>query len=155
MRKALAVLVSMSAVIFGFAIGAAAAGSADTSYSVMLKIPFAFYAGDTQFPAGNYWIEMPAPLGAATGTLLRVSSRDGANCLNMFTMRVDGVSNDTDYHVTFNKYGDAYFLSKVRNSDLGAQLTRSRSEKKVASEYSRTSGAVASVEVVAAPSRAK
>lgn len=155
MRKTLAVLLSLGAVIFGCASGAAATGSGDTAYSVIIKIPFAFHAGDTQFPAGKYWIEMPQSPGDATGTLLRISTLDGASCLNMFTMRVEGVTSDTDYHVTFNKYGDAYFLSKVRNSDLGAQLVRSRTEKKVASEYARTSGAIASVELVAAPSWAK
>ena len=153
MRKALVVLIALCAVTFGFAMGASA--RPDTAYSVLVNIPFGFYAGDQWMPAGKYFIDMTAFIGFASGSMLRVSSPDGLICQYLLTMRIDGTKNDTDYRVTFTKYGESYFLAKVTNSDLGAQAAKSRAERKLASEHAQASGAVTSVEVVAAPARAK
>jgi hypothetical protein len=153
MRKALVVLIALCAVTFGLAMGASA--RPDTTYSVSVKIPFGFYAGDQWMPAGKYFIDMSAFPGFANGSLLRVSSQDGSICQYLLTMRIDGNMADTDYHVTFTKYGESYFLAKVTNGDLGAQAAKSRAEKRLASEHAQASGAVTSVEVVAAPARAK
>jgi len=155
MSKVMAVLICLSAVIFGFAMVASAAGTTDTTNSVLMKIPFAFHAGDKLFPAGQYRIELPQMGGYATGTIVRVSTPDGTECQYLFSMRSNGSVADTDYHVTFNKYGEEYFITKVRNSDLGVDFAKSRTEKKLASEHAKVSGAVSSVEVVSAPSKAK
>ncbi len=153
MRKALVVLIALCAVTFGFAMGASA--RPDTPYSVLVNIPFGFYAGDQWMPAGKYFIDMTAFTGFASGSMLRVNSLDGSICQYLLTMRINGNTADTDYHVTFTKYGESYFLAKVTNSDLGAQVAKSRAERKLASEHAQASGAVTSVEVVAAPARAK
>jgi len=155
MKKVLAVLFSLSAVIFGFAMAASAGGGLEASNSVLMRIPFAFHAGDSLFPAGQYWIEMPRMSGFTAGTMVRISSQDGSSCQHLFSVRTRGVITDTDYHVTFTKYGDAYFLAKVRNSDLGAELAQSGTEKKVASEYAGKARGTASVEVIAVHSKAK
>jgi len=153
MRKALVVLIALCAVTFGFAMGASALP--DTAYSVLINIPFGFYAGDQWMPAGKYWIDMPGSSGYAIGSMLRINSLDGLNCQYLLTMRMTGTAMDTDYHVTFTKYGESLFLAKVTNSELGAQAPKSRTERKLASEHAQASGAVTSVNVVAAPARAK
>jgi len=155
MKRALIVLFSLSAVILGFAVAASAGGALEASNSVLMKIPFAFHAGDNLYPAGQYWIEMPRMGGYSAGTMVRISSQDGSSCQHLFSVRTRGVTSDTDYHVTFTKYGDTYFLAKVRNSDLGAEVAQSRAEKKVASELAGKTGGVASVEVIAVHSKAK
>ena len=153
MRKALVVLIALCAVTFGFAMSASA--RPDSAYSVVIHIPFGFYAGDQWMPAGKYFIDMSAFTGFASGSMLRISSLDGLNCMHLLTMRINGSAADTDYRVTFTKYGDSYFLAKVTNSDLGAQAVKSRTEKKLAGGHAEASGAVTSVEVVAAPARVK
>ena len=132
MKKILVVLVSVSAMVFAFAIGA----FAGSGYSVSVKIPFPFYAGDRLIPAGQYLFEMPTVGNSATGSLLTIRTKDGSVCQHMHTHRVEGDTADTDYHLIFNKYGESYFLTKVLNSDLGAELFRSDTEKKATLAYS-------------------
>jgi hypothetical protein len=151
MKKTLVVLFSLSALVLGIAVAA----SAQPPNAVWVKIPFAFHAGDQLMPAGEYLVEMPKMGGFAAGTMLRVISQDGANCQTMLSQRIFGITTDTDFHITFTKYGDAYFLSKVRNSDLGAELARSRTEKKVAGEYTKAAGSAATLDLVVDFSRAK
>jgi hypothetical protein len=155
MKKTLTVLFSLSLVVFGFAVAASAGSALEANNSVLMQIPFAFHAGDNYFPAGNYRIEMPRMGGFTTGTMVKISSPDGASCQHLFSVRTDGNTKDTDYHVTFNKYGQDYFLAKVRSSELGADVARSRTEKRIASEYAGNKTATASVEVVAVHSKAK
>jgi len=155
MKKVFAVLFSMSVVVFGLAVAASAGGPVAADNSVLMQIPFAFHAGDSQFPAGSYRIEMPRMGGFAGGTMVRITSQDGADCQYLFSVRTEGNRQDTDYHVTFHKYGQDYFLAKVRSSELGADLAKSRTEKRIASEYAGKAGATASVEVIAVHARAK
>ena len=56
MRKALVVLIALCAVTFGFAMGASA--RTNTANSVLINIPFGFYAGDQWMPAGKYFVDM-------------------------------------------------------------------------------------------------
>lgn len=148
MKRLLIVLFCLSALISGLSISA----SAQPQMGMWIKVPFAFHAGDRLMPAGKYLFEMPKMGGFATGTMLRVISLDGSECQHLLSQRINGVITDNDYHVTFTKYGETYFLNKVRNGDLGAALARSRAEKRVASEYSpKASGTVTSVELVGMP----
>jgi len=155
MKRAMVVMVSLIVAVFGIAITASAGGPQEASNSVLMQIPFAFYAGNSYFPAGHYRVEMPRMGGFSAGTLVKITSQDGTDCEHLFSVRTDGNTRDTDYHVTFNKYGQDYFLVKVRGTELGADLPRSRTEKKIANEFAGKALAVASVEVVAVHSKAK
>jgi len=155
MKKTLAVMFSLSLLVFGFAVTASAGGLLEPNNSVLMRIPFAFHAGDNYFPAGNYRIEMPRMGGFAAGTMVKITSQDGADCQHLFSVRTEGNTIDTDFHVTFNKYGQDYFLSKVRANELGADVARSRTEKRIASEYAGKTHGTGSVEVVAVHSKAK
>jgi hypothetical protein len=151
MKRVLSVTILMSLFVFAGAVVA----SAETENTGLIKIPFAFHAGSRLMPAGDYRIEMPEMGGFATGTMLKISTPDGVICEHLFSMRIDGVTTDNDYHVTFSKYGDSYLLSKVRNSNLGAQLARSQSEKKMSHEFAKGSPSVSTHELILSPSRAK
>jgi hypothetical protein len=152
MKRALIVLFLVSALTLGFAIGASAM-SASTG---LIRIPFAFHAGDQLMPAGDYYFEMPMSGRFATGTLVKVYSQTGSICQHLFSQAVDGGFTDNDWHVTFDKYGDTYFLSKVRNSDHGAELSISRSEKRLAAEYRKGAKELGgTVDLRAVPAKAK
>ena len=151
MTKALAVSISLCALLVCLSPGAAA-GPAN---GVMMNIPFPFYAGDQLMPSGKYIFDMPRFGNGAVGSLVRVTTPDGAQCMNVFSQVVNTLKADNEYHVTFTKYGEQYFLSKVRNSTIGASLPTSRSEKAVAGEYRKTTGPVATVELVYSHSKTK
>ena len=153
MRKALAVLIALCAVTFGFAMGASAQGS--LIFGAQANIPFGFYAGDQWMPAGKYRIELPVTIGFGSGSILKVYSVDGLNCQYLLTTRINGAPTNGYVHVIFNKYGDSLFLTRLTTDELGAEARKSRTEKRLASEQAQAAGAVSTVEVVAAPVRAK
>ena len=151
MKKTLAVSISLCALLVGLAPGAAA-GPAN---GVLMNIPFSFYAGDQLMPSGKYIFEMPRMGNTATGSLVRVTSPDGTLCMNVFSQVENSLKADEEYRVTFTRYGEQYFLSRLRNSTIGASLPTSRSEKAVAGEYRKSTGNAATVELVYSHSKAK
>ncbi len=126
--------------VIGLIMGAAGAEVAASDNAVRVNIPFAFYAGEQVMPAGEYWFEMPNGGTLATGALLKVTSLDGSRCQNLLSWPNVGSTAETDWHVMFSKVGDRYFLSGVRNSQLGAALAKSSAEKKLAREYGSGTG---------------
>jgi hypothetical protein len=151
MKRALAVMLFLSAAAWSGAVGASAA----TDNAVVVTIPFAFYAGDQLLPAGRYLIETPLMGGYASGSMVRIGTQDGSMCRYLLSMPMAGATADSDYHVTFSKLGDAYFLSQVRNSVNGAQLFRSRSHRRLSKEYAQGSPSVSFVELIFAAPRAR
>ena len=153
MKRTLMILAALGALLLvsGFGFGA----TSESNTAVTVKIPFAFYAGNQQMPAGEYRIAMPRMGGFAIGSMLQVTSPDGSLCQYLFSTVGRPVTNDTDYHLIFNKYGDTYFLSRVRNSDRGAELAPSRVERRLSNEYSKTSPDVGVVDLTIPDPRVK
>jgi hypothetical protein len=153
MRKALFILLSMCTLFLGLSVGFAAEPA--QLNAVTLNIPFDFHVGDRLLPAGNYVVEMPAMSGYSTGSMLRIASEDREICQHQLTMRVSGVTYDNDFHVKFTKYGKSYFLSSVKNSFAGAELIKSKTEKRIAADMADVAAAsITSVELTAS-SKAK
>jgi len=100
------------------------------------KIPFDFIVADQVLPAGEYSI---ARLGASPG--IRITSVDLTRFVAVFP--TPGASNRTGYRsaMTFNKYGDQYFLKEIWTSAdaTGTKIPECRTERKVkgqpATEY--------------------
>jgi hypothetical protein len=153
MRKALAVLIALCAVTFGFAMGASA--KPGMPHAALADIPFGFYAGDQWMPAGKYRIDLPVRDGSGSGSMVRIYSLDGLNCQYLLTMRTDGAQTNGYFHLTFNKYGENLFFNRLTTDELGAQAAKSRTERKLAKAQAETSKAISAVTVVAAPVRAK
>jgi hypothetical protein len=153
MKKAFAVLACLCLMISGLAVGVSA--ETNNANSVLVNIPFAFHVDNKLVPSGDYYFDLPRIGASALGSIIRVTSADGEFCQYLHTMRVDGITTDTDYHVIFTKYGDSYFLSEVKNSEFGVELRRSRAEKELATEYDNASLAASTIELTAKPSRAK
>lgn len=126
MRKAALVIALVSVLVLGLSAGAMAA----SDNSAWVKVPFAFYAGKTLLPAGTYLFSMkPKPFEA--GSVLRIVNKDGTVCEHLYTNRIEGNPSDPEIHLYFNKYGDSYFLSKMKGSLVGAEVARSSNEKEM------------------------
>jgi len=151
MKKILAVLMVVSGLMFVFVIGV----HAERGSAAWIKIPFAFQAGDRFLPAGEYLFEFPKTGADASGSLLKISTKDGSICQYMLSLVIAGDTEGNDWQVSFAKYGDSYFVAKVRSGDAGCEISKSRTEKNLAKEYERFLKPVASVELKAVNSRAK
>jgi hypothetical protein len=90
----------------------AQAGSASAQLSgiVRVKVPFAFTVGDTTLPAGAYSLRPVA------GASLVLRGEDGANLI-FSTTPLDGASESGATELSFNRYGDTYFLTGIRPVD--------------------------------------
>jgi hypothetical protein len=101
------------------------------SVNVQVTVPFEFTAGQNVLPAGDYMIQNI--ISVASGTA-RIESRDLASGATVLTRMV---TRDTDLDksmLVFNRYGNAYFLSRVwlAGSMLGLELPRTRAEAELA-----------------------
>jgi hypothetical protein len=143
MKRVFAVMMLAGVLIFAAAIGAQAA----SSNAVAIKVPFAFQAGDMLMPAGEYLFEFPKTGIHASGSIVRISTQDGSICQYLLSRNTSGGNTNNDWHVSFAKYGDSYFLAKLRNGMTGADLPKTRAEKKLAAEYLRNLKPIASVEL--------
>jgi hypothetical protein len=96
------------------------------SVSIVVKVPFAFQAGDKTLPAGTYTVKRQ-------GEAVRIrdaSGHDASVISNAIPNRAKGVANE----LTFNHYGSTYFLSEVCWSDYTTArgLQKSPAEEKLA-----------------------
>jgi len=129
MKRALVVLFSLSIVLLGSVTGASA-GSAPRMWA---NIPFAFYAGEQLLPAGEYLFEMPdMGRNSATGSIVAVRTRDGSIFVYLQANPAGKNSGGSACQVTFARYGDSYFLSKVQTNNIESNLHKTRSEKTMA-----------------------
>jgi hypothetical protein len=151
MKRALVALTAMSMILMGFS-GVAAA---QMKKLVWMKIPFPFYVGDQLLPAGQYSFQMPRIPGFPGGSIIRIQTKDNSVLQHSLSRRIDGVTSDAELHITFNKYGETYFLSKVRNRDIGAQMPKSRAEKTTQGEAAKIEVPSDTLELRAVVSKAK
>ena len=96
------------------------------SVSLVVKVPFAFQAGDKTLPAGTYTLKR-------TGDAIRIrdaSGHDTSVISNAIANRAKGVANEA----TFSHYGSTYFLSEVCWSDYSTArgIPKSPAEEKLA-----------------------
>jgi hypothetical protein len=149
MKKAAMVLVLLGVMIFGL-VGSASAGEK----AAWVNVPFAFYAGNLLLPAGDYLVNMqPGPI--TGGNVLKIANRDGSICQQLISNRVAGIGYGTDFNLYFNRYGDSYFLSKVKGHEFGAELAKSSTEKKAETQYLQASASASAHPKAASTRKAK
>lgn len=92
---------------------------------IHVTIPFDFNVGSKSFGAGEYSVQKTQP-GA-----IAIQSADGR--ARMATTVHGAKPNDRPgiATLTFNRYGDRYFLSRVSDSERGWELARSAVEKEL------------------------
>lgn len=102
--------------------------SAGEAAVIRANVPFDFIVSDQKLPAGVYQIVQ-----SGTFSALQMESRvDGKTIL---IGSAPGNDNKTGYSaaLSFNKYGDQYFLTELwmGNGPAGVQVAKSKAEKKL------------------------
>jgi hypothetical protein len=100
-------------------------------------IPFAFRAGEKAMPAGEYTISHSA------GSL--ILHNEGGPSVILLTNAASRANVPNDARLSFNRYGERYFLSSVWTSDSrdGREILRGRAEKELARQTLRESVGIA------------
>ncbi len=94
---------------------------------VTINIPFAFQAGKTALPAGEYDIDKIMP------HVVRVVSTDGSLACLIVSNAVANPTGPPETKLVFNRYGEKYFLSQVWLADnYGHEFRPSRAERETA-----------------------
>ena len=94
------------------------------------NVPFAFSVGDQSFPAGEYRVERLNP--QSNVAIFVIRSADGKR--NAMFLTSDSVRKAKgDSHITFNRYGERYFLASLwRDANPpGSVLRVSRAERRL------------------------
>ena len=96
---------------------------------VLVRIPFSFHVGNRTLPPGSY---VAAP--AADGILHIFNTKDSHSQLFTPVNRMQSSVSQTP-KLVFHRYGAAYFLSEVWNTDgaIGKELPTSKAEQEFAS----------------------
>jgi hypothetical protein len=98
-----------------------------------VNIPFQFHAGNTKLPPGRYSIHL---LDDADLTIMEISSADGSTSA-LFEVEIAAADSAPEKsEVTFNKYGNRYFLATLfeEGNPSGSKVVESRYEKRITRE---------------------
>ncbi len=123
MRKALVIAFCFTAVMGSIAY----AGSSP----VRINVPFAFNAGDAVLPAGEYVLDFAYP------TNMKIWNVEGKEGVYVPVLRAPALTSVPEYSISFNRYGDKYFLAGMNNGDFKASVVKSGTEKKLAGKNIR------------------
>ena len=95
-----------------------------------VNIPFQFHAGNAKLPPGKYVIHT---LDQSDLTVMEISSADGSTSAVFEVQTAEANSAPGKSEVTFNKYGDHYFLAKLfdEGNPSGSRAVESRYEKSI------------------------
>ncbi len=103
---------------------------AGTGTRIRANIPFDFYAGEQQLPAGYYIFEMRSlGFGSSSSSALAIYHPDGNFACLTPSMPTGYDARSNDGHLYFKRYGSVYFLSKVEGPQAGATMRATKAEK--------------------------
>ena len=93
-------------------------------------IPFQFYAGTANLPAGKYVVHM---MDNSNLKIMEISSADGSTSALFQVTDTRANSAPHTGELIFNKYGDLYFLTSVfdQGNPDGSEVPKSKYEKRV------------------------
>ena len=114
----LSFVVGLTAICFGQIPGA-----------IQVDIPFDFHVDNKQLPAGKYTIHRLS----GQGTMIIQSAAAGSSAAFMVNGG-DRVIGEAPTQVSFNRYGDQYFLSQIwdGSDNTGKKLGKSKAERETA-----------------------
>ena len=111
------------------------AATAMAQSKVVAEIPFAFYVGDTQLPAGSYVIK------AVNASASRISGTSSESLSVAFIPnQIRNPSQQPAAKLVFNLYGSDYFLSEIWTGDGSTGMAVQKSKREV--ELAKTIGPV-------------
>jgi hypothetical protein len=97
------------------------------SYRLNVNIPFDFYAGNQQLPAGNYRFEVSYQNHAVT-----LQNRETGRSYTMLAIPSDGENTGTAY-VEFYVLGAEHQLADLKTADAGVDFAKQRTSSDMAS----------------------
>ena len=105
---------------------AVSAPAAEVS-QINTTIPFAFKAGDRDFPSGEYSLN----INPQSGQVAIKGRRGGATVLRAGNLNFEGdvYQAAQRYEILLNRYDDQYFLSQVWIKNYGMEVAKSAAEK--------------------------
>jgi hypothetical protein len=128
----------LCAAILGFiALFSYSSADAQTNSRVVANIPFDFYVGSQKMPAGEYVIDKVFPQhDKTTLSLRRQDGKANAMALTIPTT----VKKRKDAILSFNRYGDVYYLSKILNpfAEFGVELKQGKTEINLARQSGKS-----------------
>jgi hypothetical protein len=128
MKKNLVILTLVAAFTLA-SFGFAGAGTA-----MRISVPFDFYAGNEQLPAGEYTFAM----GSESSTVT-VRAKEGTGiCILLAKSGTDTAAD----RLLFNKYGGKHFLSGVSILGVKADVKMVKLEKELRAQFQREQNAV-------------
>ncbi len=117
--------------------------SAVAQEPVWFSIPFGFTVGPKSLGAGVYSVCETHP------HILQIQSRDGRSNFMVLTTVSEPVLKQGLGAMTFQRYGDRYFLEKVSNPNRGWIVPQSGDEKRVIAAAARHAQPAKQLDVVA------
>jgi hypothetical protein len=128
MKKNLVVLSLVAAFTLMTSFAFAGSGAA-----MRINVPFDFYAGSQQMPAGEYTFEMASGI-TQTGSLVTIRTHKGVGmCMLVTHPGQDAI----DSKLLFNKYGDKHFLSSVSIQGFKAGVKMQKLEKELRAQFQK------------------
>jgi hypothetical protein len=120
-------------------LGAGLAAYAQTTVYVF-KIPFAFFVGTREFPAGTYYIDSKRPFDSSQLTLEFIrSGSEAAEIALPSAKTLDAKETRTTPKLVFHQYGSVYFVSEFWGQNgRGKQLAESSQEIQLAGKQAPT-----------------
>ena len=128
----------MQRLIAGLLLAVVCASLHAQTMSLRGTIPFAFRAGDTQMPAGEYTIRHSA-------RVLTLHKEGGGPSVVILTNAASRIKPPAESRLSFNRYGERYFLSSVWTSGSrdGREIPKGRAEAELARQTLRESVGIA------------
>ena len=108
---------------------------------IRANVPFDFYVGEEQLPAGTYVFEMRAiGFGSSSSSAVAVYRQDGTVAVTLSTIPSGWeYRRMADGHLHFSRYTNTYFLNKVEGPSSGASLITTRVERELRAQNNRGS----------------
>ena len=128
MKKTSVLMIAVAAFLLS-----ATCALANPATRIRATVPFAFYVGEEQLPAGNYIFEMRAiGFGSSSSSAVAVYRQDGSLAVMLATIPTGWeYRRMIDGHLHFTRYSSSYFLNKVEGPDSGASLMATRAEREL------------------------
>jgi hypothetical protein len=104
-------------------------GSAQIVGEIKANVPFTFYVGNTQLPAGEYRISRVVP---ENPDLLEMRSTDGKMAVLILGHAVQSTTTPGKTELIFKKYGNVAILSQIfqAGNQLGVELPKLLQEER-------------------------
>jgi len=124
-------------------LGAGLAAYAQPSQYVV-NVPFPFFVGEHQLPAGVYYVDSKRPFDSSPMTIEILHSGNDAGIALQTAATLESKDKAPAAKLVFHQYGTAYFLTQFWGSDgRGKQLAETSRETELARKQSPTDLSIA------------